>query len=204
MRNMFMSAAASLALALLPVAALAAPEIGKPAPDFTGTTMEGKTVKLSEQKGKIVVLEWHNPGCPFVKKHYESNNMQQLQAYAKGKDVVWMSINSGAEGKQGSMKADEAKAMFTENKLAASHYILDGAGTIGKLYEAKTTPHMYVIDAKGNLAYMGAIDSNSSADPKTIKGATNYVRAALDAIAAGKTPEVTTSTAYGCSVKYAD
>jgi peroxiredoxin len=198
-----MSAAASLALALLPVAAQAAPEVGKPAPDFTGTTMEGKTVKLSEQKGKIVVLEWHNPGCPFVKKHYESNNMQQLQAYAKGKDVVWMSINSGAEGKQGTMTAAEAKDMFAANKLASSHYVIDSTGTIGKLYEAKTTPHMYVVDAKGNLSYMGAIDSNSSADPKTIEGATNYVRAALDAIAAGKTPEVTTSTAYGCSVKYA-
>src|SRR5688572_3028475 len=102
MRNVFMSAVASLALALLPLAAQAAPEIGKLAPDFTGTTIEGKTVKLSEQKGKIVVLEWHNPGCPFVKKHYESSNMQKLQEYAKGKDVVWMTINSGAEGKQGS------------------------------------------------------------------------------------------------------
>lgn len=204
MRNVLISTVASLALSMLPLAAHAAPEIGKPAPDFTGTSIEGKTVKLSEHKGKVVVLEWHNPGCPFVKKHYDGGNMQKLQGYAKGKDVVWMTINSGAEGKQGNMTAAQAKEMFEVNKLASSHYILDPEGTIGKLYEAKTTPHMFVVDAKGNLVYMGAIDSNSSADPKTIEGATNYVRAALDAIATGKTPKVTTSTAYGCSVKYAD
>lgn len=204
MRNILISAVASFALTLLPLTVQAAPQVGKPAPDFTGTTIEGKTVKLSEQKDKMVVLEWHNPGCPFVKKHYDGGNMQKLQEYAKSKNIVWMTINSGAEGKQGNMTADQAKEMFAVNKLASSHYILDPSGTIGKLYEAKTTPHMFVIDFKGNIAYMGAIDSNSSADPKTIEGATNYVRAALDAIATGKTPKVTTSTAYGCAVKYAD
>lgn len=183
-------------------AAFAAPEAGNPAPDFTAADASGKTVKLSDYKGRVVVLEWHNPECPFVKKHYGSGNMQKLQSYAQGQQAVWITVNSGAPGKQGAMTPAEAKAFVEKHKLAIDHYIADPEGKIGKLYDAKTTPHMFVIDKDGNVAYMGAIDDRPSADPKDIAAATNYVRAALDALKSG-TPLVMTSTqSYGCSVKY--
>lgn len=177
-------------------------EIGKAAPDFTGKTADGKTVKLSDYVGKIVVLEWNNPGCPFVKKFYEPGEMQKLQTAAKENSVVWLTINSGAEGKQGHMNGGEALAFVAEKKASPAAYILDGEGTIGHLYGAKTTPHMFVIDEKGVLAYAGAIDDKPSVNSDDIASANNYVTAAIDALKAGKTPEITTSQAYGCSVKY--
>lgn len=186
----------------LPFAAAAAPETGKPAPNFTAADQNGKTVTLSGYKGKLVVLEWHNPECPFVKKHYGSGNMQKLQTYAHEKGAVWISVNSGAPGKQGAMTPAEAKAFVGEHTLVVNHYISDPEGKIGHLYDAKTTPHMFVIDKAGNVAYMGAIDDRPSADPKDIDGANNYARAALDSLMAGTPVAVASTQSYGCSVKY--
>lgn len=192
------------ALILFSTTALAAPEIGKPAPDFTATDQNGKTVKLSDFKGRVTVLEWNNPECPFVKKHYDSGNMQKLQAYAHDNKVVWLAVNSSAEGKQGNMTMAQAKEHLAQSKSTVDHYLLDPEGKIGMLYEAKTTPHMFVIDKNGNLAYMGAIDDKPSTDAKDIDGATNYVRAALDSLMAGKPVAVADTKAYGCNVKYKD
>ncbi len=191
-------------LALLAVSAQAAPGIGKPAPDFTGTDAAGFVVTLSDFQGKIVVLEWSNPGCPFVHKHYDSGNMQALQSYATSKGLVWLTINSSAPGKQGHMDAALAKDYIAKNKVAATHYILDPEGKIGRLYEAKTTPHMFVIDANGTLAYMGAIDDKPTPDPASVEGAKNYVRAAIDDLLAGKPVATASTQSYGCSVKYGD
>ena len=176
--------------------------VGSPAPDFTAQTATGKTIKLSQYKGKIVVLEWHNPGCPFVKKFYNVGQMQSYQTAAKDKGVVWLTVNSGAEGKQGYVDATAATAYVAEQKASPAEYLLDSAGMIGKLYGAKTTPHMFVIDTTGMVAYAGAIDSDASANSDAIAGATNYVNAAIEALMAGKTPEPASTQAYGCSVKY--
>lgn len=199
-KTLFLSAMAVMALSVAP--ALAAPEIGKPAPDFTGTDTKGVTHKLSDFKGKNVVLEWTNPGCPFVVKHYDSKNMQKLQEKYTAQDVVWLSINSSAIGKEGNMTPEESNQYITEKGAKATTRIIDADGTIGKLYDAKTTPHMFVIDKEGTLVYMGAIDSDSSFKPESIPGATNYVAAALDSLAAGKPVEVASTKPYGCGVKY--
>ena len=180
----------------------AAVEVGKAAPDFTATAISGKEVTLSGYKGKIVVLEWNNPDCPFVKKFYDVGAMQKYQADATAKDVVWLSINSSAEGKQGHLDTASAKASLTEKKAAPSEYILDPKGEIGHLYGAKTTPHMFVIDKEGTLAYAGAIDDKRTPSSGDIEGAKNYVSAAIDALTAGKEVEVASTQAYGCSVKY--
>jgi peroxiredoxin len=200
MKPLFFAVAATLCLSL---PALAKPEIGKPAPDFTGTDVNGKAVKLSDFKGKTVVLEWNNPECPFVVKHYKEGNMQKLQKDATAKGVVWLSINSGAPGKQGHMDGAKAKATLAEQKGAVSAYLLDPEGKIGKLYDARTTPHMFVIDPKGQLAYMGAIDSIRSANASDVAKAENYVTAALSAISSGKPVATPVTQPYGCSVKYA-
>lgn len=183
--------------------AWAQPQIGKPAPEFTATDSNGKSHKLSDFKGKTVVLEWTNPDCPFVQKHYKTGNMQALQADATKDGIVWLSINSGAPGKQGHLDGAKANQSIAATKSRPSAYLLDPEGQVGKLYNARTTPHMYVIDAKGALVYMGGIDSNSSADPATIKTATNYVRAALADLKAGQPVKTATTQPYGCSVKYA-
>lgn len=183
--------------------AFAQPQIGKAAPDFTATDANGKSHKLSDFKGKTVVLEWTNPECPFVQKHYNSGNMQALQTDATKDGVVWLSVNSGAPGKQGHVDGAGANRTIAASKARPTAYLLDANGQIGKLYGARTTPHMYVIDAKGTLVYMGGIDSNSSADPATIKTATNYVKAALADLKAGTPIKTATSQPYGCSVKYA-
>lgn len=200
-RTMFLSAMALAALTLA-MPAFAAPEVGKPAPEFTGTDSNGKTHKLSDFKGKIVVLEWTNPGCPFVVKHYDSGNMQKLQEEATAKDVVWLSINSSAEGKEGNQTADAANAYILEKKSHETARILDPTGEIGKLYDAKTTPHMFVIDKDGSLVYDGAIDSDDSFKPEAIAGATNYVTAAISSLQDGKKVETSKTKPYGCSVKY--
>ena len=201
-RTIFLSAMALCALTLITPPAHAAPEVGKPAPDFTGTDSNGKTHKLSDYKGRIIVLEWTNPGCPFVMKHYDAGNMQKLQEAATGKDVVWLSINSSAEGKEGNQTADAANAYIKEKGSHETARILDPTGGIGKLYDAKTTPHMFVIDKDGSLVYDGAIDSDDSFKPESIANATNYVTAALASLEAGKKVETSKTKPYGCSVKY--
>lgn len=200
-RTLFLSALAAFAL-LGAMPAHATATVGKPAPDFTGTDSNGKTHKLSDLKGKIVVLEWTNPGCPFVVKHYDSGNMQKLQEAATDKDVVWLSINSSADGKEGNQTPEAANAYIKEKNVKATARILDPTGEIGKLYDAKTTPHMFVIDKDGSLVYDGAIDSNDSFKPETIEGATNYVTDALTALESGKPIEKSKTKPYGCSVKY--
>ena len=199
-----------LTLAFVPVAlgwvtmpVKASVEVGQAAPDFTGkNVIDGADVKLSDLKGKTVVLEWTNPECPFVVKHYSQNNMQNLQKAATEKGIVWISINSSAEGKQGNLTTETASALIKEKGVNSSAYILDPTGEIGKLYGAKTTPHMFVISPEGTLAYAGAIDSNPDPKPETIEGATNYVTAALDELAAGKPVTTPSTPSYGCSVKY--
>lgn len=196
-------------LALLAVAALLAVPflrsevtVGKPAPDFTLTDTNGKSHALSSFKGKWVVLEWNNPDCPFVVKHYGSQNMQKLQKEATGKGVVWLTINSGAAGKEGVYPAAEINKKWKENGAASTAYLLDGDGKVGKLYGAKTTPQMFVINPKGEIVYSGAIDSIKSAKQDDIPKATNYVKAALDEAMAGKPVTTPSTQSYGCSVKY--
>jgi peroxiredoxin len=180
----------------------AAVELGKPAPDFIGVDSHGQTRMLSDLKGRTVVLEWTNHGCPFVRKHYGSGNMQALQKKYTDQGVVWLSIVSSAEGKQGNVTPEESLKLIEEQGSHATARILDPSGEIGRLYGAKTTPHMFVIDAEGILVYAGAIDNNRSPNPATIEGATNYVAAALDAMAAGQLVDAVNTQPYGCSVKY--
>lgn len=186
------------------VAGGAAAQTAKPAPDFTATDIAGHAQSLAAYKGKIVVVEWNNPECPFVKKHYSSGNMQALQHAARAQGVVWLAVNSGAPGKQGNMTAEQAASVLNDRHAEVDGYILDPTGKLGHLYGATATPHMFVIDKDGTLAYSGAIDDKPSADPADVKTAKNYVKAALDALEAGTQPEVHHSAAYGCGVKYAD
>lgn len=178
------------------------PAIGKPAPQIMAPDIYGKAFNLADQKGKIVVLEWTNHECPFVKKHYDSKNMQTTQAHALEKGVVWVSIVSSAPGKQGAVDAAMADQILKEQGAHVTTKILDPEGTIGNAYGAKTTPHMFVIDPAGNLAYMGAIDNNKSPDPATIQGAINYVSAAIDDLLASRPVTTSQTEPYGCSVKY--
>jgi peroxiredoxin len=177
-------------------------ENGAKAPNFTLVNELGKEVKLSDYKGKTVVLEWYNKDCPFVRKHYESNNMQKLQKKWTDKDVVWLSIISSAEGKQGYLTQDEAKADKKSSGSSATSILLDPKGNVGKMYDAKTTPHMYVIAKTGELLYQGAIDSNSSYDPAVIPQSKNYVDEVLIKLSSGKKVKPGSTKAYGCSVKY--
>jgi peroxiredoxin len=178
------------------------PMIGKPAPAIVAKDTNGADVSLDAYKGKVVVLEWTNNECPFVRKHYDSKNMQDTQKYAAEKGAVWISVVSSAPEKQGHVTPEKANEITTAEGATLTHKILDETGVIGRAYGAKTTPHMFVIDASGNVAYMGAIDSDTSFKPEAIKGATNYVRAAIDALTAG-TPVATAQTEpYGCGVKY--
>ncbi len=201
-QRLILSAACVLSLMIAPAFAEVVP--GNAAPDFTATDTNGKEVTLSGLKGKPVVLEWTNHECPFVVKHYKSDNMQSIQKYAAEKDAVWISIISSGEGKQGYLTDEEANAVAQEKGATPAHIIRDSSGEIGRLYDAKTTPHMFVIDAEGNVAYAGAIDDKPTADSADVEGATNYVVAALDALAEGNAPEVTQVKPYGCSVKYAN
>lgn len=192
----------TLALALAAGTTLAAPEVGQPAPAFTLTDSNGQSHNLADFKGKFVVLEWLNHGCPFVKKHYDSNNMQKLQKEYTSKDVVWLSIVSSAPGKQGHMSPAETNAAKAEKGSAATAVLLDEDGTVGQLYGAKVTPELYVINPEGNLIYAGAIDDKKSVDPADVEGAANYVKRALDEALAGQPVSTPRTEPYGCSVKY--
>lgn len=177
--------------------------IGQPAPDFTLTGADGKTHSLSDFKGKFVVLEWTNPQCPFVHKFYDSGTMQKLQKTETGKGVAWLRINSSAEGKEGFQSVDALAAYVKTKEVAATESLLDPSGKVGHTYGARTTPHMFVINPKGELIYAGGIDDTPSPDASDIPAAKNYVTTALDEARAGKAVTTPTSQPYGCSVKYA-
>jgi len=177
--------------------------IGQPAPDFTLQGSNGKPHSLADYKGKFVVLEWTNPNCPFVHKFYDSNTMQGLQTTETAKGVVWLRINSSAEGHDGYQTAADLAAYAKEHHVAATGSLIDSDGQVGHMYGARTTPHMFVINPKGVLIYAGGIDNTPSPDPATIATATNYVTAALDEAMAGKPVTTPTAPPYGCSVKYA-
>lgn len=202
MKRPFKTVAVALSLFLAGAGQAASLKPGDTAPDFKVTDSDGKLQSLSAYQGKYVVLEWFNEGCPFVKKHYESNNMQALQKEATGKGVVWLTVISSAEGKQGYSTPAEANATRKRWNVAATATLIDSKSEVGKLYEAKTTPHMFVINPEGKVVYMGAIDDKSSSDPADIKTSKNYVKAALDEAMAGKPVTTAATTPYGCSVKY--
>ena len=201
MKPILFTAAAALAFAATP--ALAKVATGATVSDMTVVDSNGTTHKLSDFAGKRVVLEWTNHGCPYVKKHYRTDNMQALQreATADG-DTVWLSVISSAPGKQGFVSGAEANELTVTRGAAPTAVILDADGVAGKAFSARTTPHMYVIDENQTLVYQGAIDDNRSANPATVKGAKNYVRAALADLDAGRAVAEGETSPYGCSVKY--
>lgn len=202
MKFTILAALAAIGLAACLPSANAAPVVGEPAPEFTAVDTNGVEHSLSDFKGKNVVLEWSNHECPFVVKHYESGNMQKIQKEATEGGAIWLTIVSSAEGKQGAVSAEEANKIMTESGASATAKILDPTGVIGKLYDAKTTPHMFVINKEGVLVYAGAIDSDSSFEQSSIEGATNYVSDALKSLNAGEEIKVSSTKPYGCSVKY--
>ncbi|HEU5047792.1 MAG TPA: redoxin domain-containing protein [Rickettsiales bacterium] len=175
---------------------------GQDAPDFTAKATDGTKVKLSSLKGKIVVLDWANYGCPFDHMHYSSGNLPTLQEKYTQKGIVWLSVMSSAPGKQGYFTQDQFKQQNTENHNHATHVLMDADGKIGHLYGAKTTPHIFVIDPQGKLAYEGAIDSVPSTDPASLAKATPFAANAIDAVLAGQKPNPDFSPSYGCSIKY--
>ncbi len=195
--------ASLLGCALVAAEALAgAARVGEKAPDFAGADTHGVTHKLSDYRGKFVVLEWHNQGCPYVKKYY-GGAMQRLQKEWTAKGVVWLTIISSAPGKQGYVTAEEENEYVKKMNAAPTAVLLDPEGAIGHLYEAKTTPHMFVITPDGTLVYDGAIDDKPTTDPADLPGAKNYVNAALEEAMAGKPVSIPVTRPYGCSVKYA-
>ena len=201
-RNAAVGAALAGALLMLPLTAGAGAAVGQPAPDFALKDIKGVNHALSSLKGKYVVLEWVNYECPFVKKHYGSGNMQKLQKAYTGKGVVWLSVNTSAPGKQGNFPPAEINSKIKASGASPSAYLIDSEGAVGRLYGAKTTPHMFVIDPQGKVVYAGAIDDKPSTDQSDIAAARNYVAAALDEAMAGKAVTTTSSQPYGCGVKY--
>lgn len=191
------------ALLAIPPFAFAAAQPGQAAPDFSEVDASGKTQTLADYKGDWLVVEWFNKDCPYVRKHYGSNNMQALQKKYTDKGVKWVSVISSAFGRQGHLEAEEALKVAKENGSSASvPYLLDEDGSMGRAFGAKATPHMFVINPEGVVVYAGAIDDNSSANPAAIAKSTNYVAAALDAGMKGEPIQVASTRAYGCSVKY--
>jgi len=184
------------------VAASAVPVVGQAAPDFTLTDLNGQVHRLSDYRGKVVVLEWTNPECPFVRKHYDSGNLPSLQKAARADGVVWLAINSGHPGAQGDFEPAQVRAWLDAKGATPTAYFRDRDGRVGHLYDARATPHLFVITADGTLVYQGGIDSIPSARISDLSRATNYVRAALASIKAGEPVAVPTSRPYGCSVKY--
>ncbi|HWX56217.1 MAG TPA: thioredoxin family protein [Verrucomicrobiae bacterium] len=203
MRNLVRSALYLFALFILLVTALAA-RVGEAAPDFTASDSNGKTHHLSDYKGKYVVLEWHNQGCPYTRKHYDSGNMQHLQKEWTAKGVVWFTVISSAPGTQGYVTAGEENEYVRKTKASPTAVLLDPDGNLGHLYAARTTPHMYIIDPRGTLIYNGAIDDHPTSDAADIANSRNYVSSALQAAMAGKPVTDPATRPYGCSVKYKD
>jgi peroxiredoxin len=193
---------ALLAFALLALQIAFAVKVGEAAPDFTATDSNGKQQRLSDYKGKWVVLEWHNQGCPYTKKHYDSGNMQRLQKQWTAKGVTWFTVISSAIGTQGYVTAAQENDYVKRMNASPTAVLLDPSGQVGHLYNAKTTPHMFIIDPTGKLVYDGAIDDRSTSDVADIPNAKNYVEAALTEGLAGKPITVSASRPYGCSVKY--
>ncbi len=197
-----------LLIPLLTTAALTAlfaaesPRVGTAAPAFSVADAKGKTHSLADYKGKWVVLEWLNPECPFVKKHYGSGNMQKLQQEYASKGIVWLSIDSSAAGKEGNLTSETAGKTISDWKMTSTTLLLDQDGKTGQAYGAKNTPHMFVINPEGKIVYEGAIDSKPTANPSDIASSTNYVKAALDEAMSGKPVTNPTTKPYGCSVKY--
>lgn len=182
--------------------AAATPTTGAPAPQFTGTDANGATHRLADYAGKIVVLEWTNNQCPFVQKHYNSGNMQRIQKEARAHGVVWFSVVSSAPGKEGYVTPAQAREVVQQRGAQPTGVILDASGDLGRTYGAKTSPHMFVIDAQQRLVYQGAIDDKPTTDPASLQSARNYVREALASVEAGRAVAVSETTPYGCSVKY--
>lgn len=196
-------------LPLIVLAALAMPAsanltAGNPARDFKLRDTDGNVIQLAQYKGKTVVIEWNNPGCPFVQKHYGSGNMQATQAAARAQGVVWLTVNSGAPGKQGNMTGAQAAAFVKDQKAQPTEYLLDPQGVVGKAYGAKTTPQMFIVNPAGTIVYQGAIDDKPTANQADIATARNHVKAALAEMKAGKRVSVAETKPYGCSVKYPD
>jgi peroxiredoxin len=177
--------------------------VGQAAPPFRATASNGAIVALTDHLGKIVVIEWTNHDCPYVRKHYETGNMQALQKEAAGRGAVWLSVISSAPGEQGHVTAGQANELTAQRQAAPTAVLLDPQGTVGRLYRATNTPHMYVIDAQGLLVYAGAIDDRPTTRRSDVQGAQNYVRAALEAVMAGRPVRTPATRAYGCTVKYA-
>ena len=197
--------AAATARGLLTVPALAAgvAKVGEPAPALAATATSGQSVTLAAHRGKIVVLEWTNHDCPYVRKHYESGNMQALQKEITGEGVVWLTIISSSPGTQGYVTGRQADDLTVSRKASPTAVLLDPSGIVGRAYGATNTPHMYIIDKAGLLVYAGAIDDRPTTRRADIQGAHNYVRAALDDMAAGRAVQTPVTRAYGCTVKYA-
>ena len=191
----------ALAACAISGAALAAAVVGQPAPAFTLTDLSGKAVNLADYKGRTVVLEWHNFGCPFVQKHYRSGNMQALQK-KYGAEVVWLAVNSTHKQAGDYMEPAKIGAELKRFQATPAGYLMDEPGTVGMAYGAKTTPHMYVIDPSGRLVYNGAIDDKRSTNPEDVKTSKNYVSAALDELKSGKPVTVASTAPYGCTIKY--
>ncbi len=189
-------------LALLSAGALQAATVGQPAPDFSLKDASGKMVKLSDFRGKHVVLEWTNPGCPFVRKHYDSGNMPATQKDAMGKGVVWLAINSTEKASADYLPPAELVGWMKQRQSTPSATLMDEEGTVGKAYGARTTPHMYIVNPQGRLVYAGGIDSIASARPDDIAKATNYIKTGLSESLAGKPITAATTQPYGCSIKY--
>jgi hypothetical protein len=208
-RRAFLANASLLALSAgaagataLPRVARASATVGEAAPPFTAATSTGPSLSLGDYRGKIVVLEWTNHDCPYVRKHYESGNMQALQRETTGQGVIWLTVISSAPGTQGYVSPAEANELTSARKAAPTAVVLDPKGTVGRMYGATNTPHMYVVDKAGALVYAGAIDDRPTTRKSDIQGAQNYVRTALEAVAAGQPVKTPVTRAYGCTVKY--
>lgn len=201
-RGGIFAAATTAALLLGGATASAEPKIGAAAPDFTAVDSNGRNHKLGEFRGKTVVLEWTNDKCPYVQKHYATGNMQKLQQDATGKGVVWLTVVSSAEGAPGAVDGAGANKLTADRKAAPTAVLLDPEGTVGKAYDARTTPHMFVIDSEGKLRYMGAIDDKPTTENADVAGARNYVAEAIADVAGGKEVAETITRPYGCSIKY--
>jgi peroxiredoxin len=204
-----LSASISIAMALfvflfVGLSAGNATRVGDRAPDFTATDSNGRVHKLSEYQDKFVVLEWTNRGCPYTQKHYNSGNMQRLQREWTSRGVTWLTVISSAPGKQGYVKAAEENAYVKQVNAAPTAVLLDPTGVLGRLYDAKTTPHMFIIDPKGILIYNGAIDDRPTTDLGDVNGARNYLSLALEEATSGKPVSIPTTRPYGCSIKYPD